>query len=340
MQLIDIACQTLLALEAAHQEKIVHRDLKPDNVFVTKMGDRDDFVKLLDFGISKVLVEESASDLTSTGMVLGTAYYLAPEQARGTKKIDHRVDIYAMGVILYEALTGERPFEGETYNEVMFKIAGEPFKTPRSLNPSISPAVEQVIIKAMAIDPNDRFSTALEMCEALEKAAVSSLAPEASPITDTLADTSYTRARVARTRSGGAKAVGVALLILAIAGVAVALWVFSRPESKTPDDARDRTDRPAPERTVEKALPDEPEPAETREAQSAKAPTESPETAETTPAGLEPKSAEVKSADRERPKNKEAAPLRDPPQKSSKKKKPKDEKVIKGRFGTTFIFEE
>jgi serine/threonine-protein kinase len=126
MQVIDIVCQTLLALEAAHKEKIVHRDLKPDNIFVTRVGDRDDFVKLLDFGISKVLEKESASDLTSTGMVLGTAFYLAPEQARGSKKIDHRVDIYAMGVILYEALTGSRPFEGETYNEVVFKIAGDP----------------------------------------------------------------------------------------------------------------------------------------------------------------------------------------------------------------------
>jgi serine/threonine-protein kinase len=167
----DIGCQTLSALEAAHGAGIVHRDLKPDNIFVTKMGDRQDFVKLLDFGISKVLEQDEVTALTMTGTVLGTPFYMAPEQAKGAKNLDHRVDIYAMGVILYEALTGKRPFEGETYNEIMFKIIAEPFAAPTALNPTVPPSVEQVIYKAMSREVEDRFATAAEMRRALEAAA-------------------------------------------------------------------------------------------------------------------------------------------------------------------------
>ena len=232
MRTIDIVCQTLQALAAAHAEKIVHRDLKPDNIFVTQVGDREDFVKLLDFGISKVLEKDSVSDLTSTGMVLGTAYYLAPEQARGSKRIDHRVDIYAMGVILYEALTGLRPFEGDTYNEVVFKIAGDPVRSPRAINPRISRAVEKVILKAMAIDPNARFSSAIEMCEALEQAAVVDATDE-PPLIETLGDTEVEgRPSVYLTDADGRKrrntrvwlAGGLAIGIVLVGIVGLMLW--------------------------------------------------------------------------------------------------------------------
>ena len=175
MRIVDIICQTLSALHAAHDAKIVHRDLKPDNIFITRVGDREDFVKLLDFGISKVINQESVSKLTKTGTVLGTPYYMAPEQARGAKNLDHRVDIYAMGVILYEAATGRRPFEGDTYNEVMFKILTEPFDAPRTVNPSIPASVEKVILKAMARDPVERYASAEEMRSALENAAVETM---------------------------------------------------------------------------------------------------------------------------------------------------------------------
>lgn len=166
-RIVDMISQTLSALQAAHKAQIVHRDLKPDNIFVTRVGDRDDFVKLLDFGISKVLDQDSVSNLTRTGTVLGTPFYMAPEQARGSKDVDHRADIYAIGVILYEALTGKKPFEGDSYNEVMFKILAEPYATPRSLNNTIPKALDHIVLKAMARDPSDRYSSSEEMRLAL-----------------------------------------------------------------------------------------------------------------------------------------------------------------------------
>ena len=121
-RLTDIATQILSALFAAHRAGIVHRDIKPANVYVTRLGDRADFVKLLDFGVSKVLGNDPGATLTQTGTVMGTPYYMAPEQALGEKEVDFRIDIYALGVILYEALTGRRPYEGQTHNQVICRI--------------------------------------------------------------------------------------------------------------------------------------------------------------------------------------------------------------------------
>jgi serine/threonine protein kinase len=169
-QIGDIVCQILSALNVAHREQIVHRDLKPENVFITKVGDRNNFVKLLDFGISKIMGQSAATELTKTGTVLGTCHYMAPEQARGAKDLDHRVDIYAVGVILYKALTGTVPFEGDSYNEIMYKILVESFATPRSINPAIPNPVEQVVLKAMAREPEARYQSASEMRNALKQA--------------------------------------------------------------------------------------------------------------------------------------------------------------------------
>jgi serine/threonine-protein kinase len=175
-RVFDIIYQVLTALERAHAAGVVHRDLKPENIFLTHLGDRADFVKLLDFGISKLMTgtDPGVSGLTSTGMVLGTPYYMAPEQARGSKQIDHRVDIYAVGVILYEMLTGALPFEADSYNEIIVKIVTEPFPMPRALDPSIPPEVEAVILKAMARSPEERWTTTKEFRHALMNRARSS----------------------------------------------------------------------------------------------------------------------------------------------------------------------
>lgn len=169
-RVVDIVSQTLAALDAAHQAHIVHCDLKPGNIFVTQIGDRKDFVKLLDFGISRVLDQREVADDTTTGTILGTPYYMSPEQARGKGRIDHRVDIYATGVILYEMLTGRRPFCGKSRNDILFNIITASFPPPRSVAPSIPPDVEKVILKAMARDPLQRFESADTMRLALEKA--------------------------------------------------------------------------------------------------------------------------------------------------------------------------
>ena len=180
----DVVGQILAALSAAHGQGIVHRDLKPENVFVTRVGDRDDFVKVLDFGISKVLrgptLGGPKKDLTRTGSVLGTPHYMAPEQARGAKDIDARVDIYATGVILYEMLTATRPFDGETVNEVLWKIWNQPVVPPRSLRHDLPADLERVVLTAMARERDDRFPTAEVFRQALiaaREAARLGLAP-------------------------------------------------------------------------------------------------------------------------------------------------------------------
>jgi len=161
---LDIAAQILAALSAAHAVGVVHRDLKPDNVFLTQVGERDDFVKVLDFGISKVLgAKREASALTQTGTLVGTPYYMAPEQARGAKDQDVRVDVYAVGVMLYEMLTGHLPFTGDEIGGVIIKIATEGFRRPRDLRPDLTSAVEAFVLRAMERDRDRRFADATAM---------------------------------------------------------------------------------------------------------------------------------------------------------------------------------
>ncbi|MBN1771633.1 MAG: serine/threonine protein kinase [Deltaproteobacteria bacterium] len=181
----DIVAQTLDALTAAHAAGIVHRDLKPDNLFVTRVGDREDFVKILDFGISKVLGDPTlggrSPTLTRTGSVVGTPAYMAPEQARGVKDIDPRVDVYATGVILYEMLTGRRPFEGDTFNEVLWKIWNDPVTAPRALCPELPVALEAVVLRAMARDREDRYGSAREFRDELQRALAAARRGEDRP---------------------------------------------------------------------------------------------------------------------------------------------------------------
>jgi len=177
---LDIISQVLTALQRAHEEGIVHRDLKPANIFISSLGDRQDFVKILDFGISKVVQSEDGkvgSGLTVTGMILGTPYYMAPEQARGLTSVDFKVDIYAAGTILYELLTGKTPYQGESYNDIIIRIVTEGFPPPRAINPTISEAVEAVVLKAMAKDPTNRYDSATEFKHALIDAARQSSMP-------------------------------------------------------------------------------------------------------------------------------------------------------------------
>ncbi|MBN2718549.1 MAG: protein kinase [Deltaproteobacteria bacterium] len=168
---VDIISQTLLGLHAAHQKKIVHRDLKPDNIFITHIGDRDNFVKILDFGISKYLESEAALSLTQTGIAMGTPLYMCPEQAKGLKYIDHTADIYSVGVVLYEGFVGQLPYTGDNFNDVLLKIATKPFVEPRRLNPNVPREIEGVILKAMSRLPKDRYLTALQMRRALLRGA-------------------------------------------------------------------------------------------------------------------------------------------------------------------------
>jgi serine/threonine-protein kinase len=163
-QLAPIFHQLLEGLAAAHDVGIVHRDLKPENVFLQRTKDGD-FVKLLDFGISKFTRDRDIS-VTQTGSIVGTPYYMAPEHVRGAQ-IDHRVDIYAVGVILYEGLSGRLPYEGDVFAELVFKIALEDPPPLASLRPDLDPAWVKLVQSAMARQLDARFGSARDFQHAL-----------------------------------------------------------------------------------------------------------------------------------------------------------------------------
>jgi len=150
------------ALGYAHKQGIIHRDVKPSNVLLTESGDP----MLSDFGIAKMFGDEETIDLTATGMTIGTPEYMAPEQTI-SKTVDQRADIYALGVVLYEMVTGRKPYQADTPLGVLFKHANEPLPRPRSIVPEIPEAAEAVIFKALAKKPEDRFQSMEEFAEAL-----------------------------------------------------------------------------------------------------------------------------------------------------------------------------
>jgi serine/threonine-protein kinase len=159
------------ALSYAHTVGIVHRDVKPVNVLMDASGR----AVLSDFGIAKVL--ETSAALTHAGAGVGTPEYMSPEQCRGAP-VDARADIYALGVMLYEMLTGRTPFQADNYTALAHSHIYEPVPPPSRLNPRISPAVQSVILKALEKDPANRFQKATELADALE-AAVSAQTPVA-----------------------------------------------------------------------------------------------------------------------------------------------------------------
>ena len=161
--------QALRGLQVAHDAGIIHRDMKPSNCFVVNKEGEADFVKLLDFGISKVGSGKSAS-LTQTNSALGTPLYMSPEQARSPRDVDLRSDLYSVGVILYELLTGRTPFTSESgeFTEILFKLFTQDPPAIRSVRADLSPELAALVHKALAREPKDRYSTAAEFALALE----------------------------------------------------------------------------------------------------------------------------------------------------------------------------
>jgi eukaryotic-like serine/threonine-protein kinase len=254
-----IARQICRSLREAHALGVIHRDLKPANVFLARHGDEADFAKVLDFGLVKN-VSDKGEDLTQTGMFMGSPKYMAPEQIRGDR-VDARTDIYALGVILYEMLTGKVPFDRATSVNILMAHVHEEAPPMRQMNGiiSVSGAMEQVVAGCMAKDPDRRFRSMDEVLVALKRvdgsaASASVVGPpsaanhsvlrlesgnevrtDASPAVDrrardaspngTLREPSHASARRG---SMGALVAGVAL---ALATVVVVVYVVFRPKS-------------------------------------------------------------------------------------------------------------
>lgn len=166
-----IMLQICSALSSAHAAGIIHRDMKPENCYRIRRGSNDDFIKVLDFGIAKVQSDEGdgGKGLTRTGMIFGTPEYMSPEQAKG-EKVDHRVDVYAVGVILYELLTGRVPFTADTFMGILTKHMFEAPPAPSMVAPDcqVPDDVEAIILKALQKDREYRFQSMQEMARAIE----------------------------------------------------------------------------------------------------------------------------------------------------------------------------
>jgi serine/threonine-protein kinase len=168
---VRIMHQVCWAVEAAHRAGVVHRDLKPANIFVERIEGCGEVAKVLDFGIAKLtpVADEELTNLTDTGVFLGTPKYMSPEQCAGTA-IDARSDVYSLGIVLYEMLTGALPFHG-TAMAVALQHATTPPRAPCDLNPQLSEAVERVVMRALSKNPDDRHPTAVALLADLEAAS-------------------------------------------------------------------------------------------------------------------------------------------------------------------------
>jgi serine/threonine-protein kinase len=169
-ELVPLMRQVLAGLSAAHSAGIIHRDLKPDNIFILKeKAGQADYVKIIDFGISKFQhMSGDVMNMTRTGTVMGTPYYMSPEQANGSREADARSDLYAVGVIMYEAVTGQVPFDAKSFNELLFKIVMSTPPSPLTIVPDLDPAFASLVSKGMARDVENRFQTAAQYTEAIE----------------------------------------------------------------------------------------------------------------------------------------------------------------------------
>lgn len=232
---VHIAKQLCQALGAAHDAGIVHRDLKPDNIYLIRRGGDSNFVKVLDFGIAKV--GGTSSKLTRAGQVFGTPHYMSPEQCAGSG-VDHRTDIYALGIILYEMTTGDVPFDADNLMGILTKHLYEEPVRPRERNPEIPEDLEMVILKAIAKQADARYQTMYELLEDLQRveAGVGTMAREdtqsfltgqAGPVTT---PTEYVPG------AGGRRwpLVAAAVLLLGVGGVGAAMVMG---DSDDPTDA-------------------------------------------------------------------------------------------------------
>ncbi len=168
-EICPIVQQVCRALTKAHNAGFVHRDLKPDNIFLVRDDDRE-IVKVLDFGVAKQTSQAIDGSNTKTGAMLGTPYYMSPEQAQGIKSVDSRSDLWSLAVIVYQCLTGRLPFESEALGDLLVKIIVSPIPTPSEVVPDVPVGFDRWWAKAASRDPAQRFATAKEFADSLQLA--------------------------------------------------------------------------------------------------------------------------------------------------------------------------
>lgn len=197
-------------LEVAHAAGIVHRDLKPENIYLLQRKKKADFVKILDFGISKITEHAAGFNkhLTQTGVTVGTPLYMSPEQAQGLKSMDHRTDIYSLGVILHEALTGSPPFDADSFALLIVKIVTGDTPDIRLRRPDIPDGLARIISRCLDKSPELRFSSAEELGRALGEYATMDAAPQ---LLEARGERLTMRPDQSATRSEGGAVTGAAL---------------------------------------------------------------------------------------------------------------------------------
>jgi serine/threonine protein kinase len=163
----EVVVQACRGVGAAHIAGIVHRDLKPHNLFVCRRHDGTDFIKVLDFGVAKLQAADEASAATRTGTVIGTAAYMAPEQARGERVVDHRADVYALGAILYELLSLRKPHPGGSQNAILHHIATQPPIPLEAIEPELPGDLTEIVDRAVSSDPAARPASVEALASAL-----------------------------------------------------------------------------------------------------------------------------------------------------------------------------
>ena len=269
----DLVRQACRGIQAAHAANIVHRDLKPQNLFLCRREDGTDLVKVLDFGVAKLEAVDHSDAATLTGTVLGTPLYMSPEQARGEKTIDQRADVYALGAILYELVSGRKPHPGDSHNAILHHIATQPAVPLDFVEPPLPEALVAAVARVLASDPAARLASAEDLAGALAKWAERKVwpaheRPVSSPVHDVsepteLAPKAAERAKARTVELGAAPAAANAnprtrrmLPLLAVAGTVVvfAWWRAATatnepstpPGGSPPDTNAPRAAAPAP----------------------------------------------------------------------------------------------
>src|SRR5687767_13268736 len=203
---IELVTQVLKAARFAHKRGVIHRDIKPHNVIIDSEGR----AKVTDFGIARA----GASDMTETGSIIGTAQYLSPEQAQG-HPVDARADLYSIGIVLYELLTGALPFDAESAVTIALKQVTEDPTPPMQLNPAVSPALDSVVMRALRKDPAERFQSADDFIAALESALAGGYVETVAVSEDPVA------ALVEEDRRNWRRIAVIVVVLLALAAIAI-----------------------------------------------------------------------------------------------------------------------